>query len=44
MGTDNEKLLYLDRVIDDAISDIEDLGEFQDYDIGQKVERGRNEI
>lgn len=44
MKTDNEKLLDLDKVIDDAISDIEDIGEFQDYDIDQKVESIYNKL
>lgn len=44
MKTDNEKLLELDKVIDDAISDIEDIGEFQDYDIDQKVESIYNKL
>ena len=44
MKTDNEKLLDLDKVIDDAISDIEDIGEFQDYDIDQKVESKYNKL
>lgn len=44
MKTDNEKLLDLDKVIDDAISDIENIGEFQDYDIDQKVESIYNKL
>ena len=44
MKTDNEKLLELDKVIDDTISGIEDIGEFQDYDIDQKVESIYNEL
>lgn len=44
MKTDNEKLLYLDKVIDEAISKIEDIGEFKDYDIDQKVERIYNKL
>lgn len=44
MKTDIEKLLDLDKVIDDAISDIEDIGEFQDYDIDQKVESIYNKL
>ena len=44
MKTDNEKLLKLDEVIDEAISDIEDIGEFQDYDIDQKVESIYNKL
>lgn len=44
MKTDNEKLLELDKVIDDAISKIEDIGEFKDYDIDQKVESIYNKL
>ena len=44
MKTDNERLLELDKVIDDAISNIEDIGEFQDYDIDQKVESIYNKL
>lgn len=44
MKTDNERLIELDKVIDDAISDIEDIGEFEDYDIDQKVESIYNKL
>lgn len=44
MKTDNERLLELDKVIDDAIFNIEDIGEFQDYDIDQKVESIYNKL
>ncbi len=44
MKTDIERLLYLDKVIDDAISSIEDIGEFEDYDIDQKVESIYNRL
>lgn len=44
MKTDNEKLLYLDKVIDEAISKIEDIGEFKDYDIDQKVDSIYNKL
>ncbi|NVF11859.1 hypothetical protein HV819_07690 [Anaerococcus sp. AGMB00486] len=44
MKSDREKLLDMFDVFEDAIKGVEDIGEFEDYDLDQKIEEIYNKL
>lgn len=44
MRTDKEKLFDMFDVFENAIKEVEDIGEYEDYDLDQKIEKIYNDL
>lgn len=44
MRTDKEKLFDMFGVFENAIKEVEDIGEYGDYDLDQKIEKIYNDL
>lgn len=44
MKSDKEKLFDMFDVFENAIKEVEDIGEYEDYDLDQKIEKIYNDL